>query len=79
MKPILIILILAAGVLSCGKSIDTPATITPTPTGKLRTFVLPATTDAAITTYPDSHYVYLNRDAAKLNKLLVFLPGGRTR
>lgn len=77
MKPILIVLLLAATALSCGKSNDTPATVTPTPTptGKLSTFVLPATTDAAITTYPDSHYVYLNRDGAKLNKLLVFLPG----
>ncbi|MBC8044774.1 MAG: hypothetical protein IAF08_15155 [Rhizobacter sp.] len=52
---------------------ETPTS--PPPAAASSFFVSPAATDAAIDTYPDSHYVYLNPDAAAQNKLVVFLPG----
>jgi hypothetical protein len=78
MKTNLLFLLLMTINLGCGKKDDTPATPTPTP-GKLTTFVAPAMTDAAITTYPDSHYVYLNRTVTPIKKLLVFLPGASAK
>ncbi len=72
------LLLVALLLLGCGKKDDIPATPTPAP-GKLMTFVAPAMTDAAIKTYPDSHYVYLNRTITPLKKLLVFLPGASAR
>ena len=73
MKTNLLFFALFALALGCKKDPNAPDV--PVPTGSLNVFVAPALTDAAITTYPDSHYVYLNRDVAKLNKLVVFLPG----
>ncbi len=75
MKSHILFIAFVALVFSCGKKDDTTTPVLPTPTSSLSVFVSPATTDAAITTYPDSNYVYLNRNVTKLNKLLVFLPG----
>lgn len=47
----------------------------PPPAAASSFFVSPAATDAAIDTYLDSHYVYLNPSAAAQNKLVVFMPG----
>ncbi len=74
MDALLVTLLVVA--LSCQKKDDTNLVPTnPGLTGTLSTFVAPATTDAAITTYPDSNYVYLNRSVTRLNKLVVFMPG----
>lgn len=78
MKTKLFLLLLMTMSGGCGKENDTLVTPTPAP-GKLATFVAPAMTDAAITTYPDSHYVYLNRTVTPIKKLLVFLPGASAK
>lgn len=38
-------------------------------------FISPISTDVAINTYTDNHYVYFKRDIAPINKLCIFLPG----
>ncbi|MBC8153866.1 MAG: hypothetical protein H7Z72_13235 [Bacteroidetes bacterium] len=79
MKVNLLLFMLLLLSFGCGQKEDTPV-VAPIPVpGKLSTFVAPVITDAAITTYPDSHYVYLNRTVTARKKLLVFLPGAAAK
>ena len=47
----------------------------PAPPGQLEHIVSPRQTDAAITTYTQPHYAYVNPSRPQRNKLLLFLPG----
>jgi hypothetical protein len=71
----LIVALLALSLFSCKKEDTAEPPVVVNLPSLLEQSVSPATTDAAINTFTDNHYVYFKRDITALNKLCVFLPG----